>query len=212
MIRNILCDIGNVLLAFDLAPAITRLNHREDLPAAAAEAILVHHRDQMETGQSMPEDFLRTIMREFAFPGTMDEARAIFADIFTPIVPLWDVMRNLHADGLRLVLFSNISPIHADFVLGRYEIFRLFAESVFSFRTGAMKPDDGMYTEAVDALGLVPHETLYIDDNVANIETGKRFDFHCHVYDMARHDALAAVLAALRVGRYGAQPMGTRPA
>lgn len=200
MIRNILCDIGNVLLAFDLPPAIARLNHRRDLRAAEAEAILIHHRDLMEANRIAPDDFLRVILREFAFPGTIDEARGIYADIFTPILPLWDVVRGLHAGGYRLVLFSNISPIHVDFITNRYEIFALFDEAVYSFRTGHIKPDDGMYIEAVEKLGLVPEETLYIDDNAANIETGKRFGFHTHCYDLHHHEALLATLGQLRIG------------
>lgn len=194
MIRNFLFDIGNVLLAFDLAPAVARLNHRPDLTAEQATALLVSHRDLMEAGEIPPEEFIRRIVEELAWPRAAGEATAIYADIFTPILPIWELADDLSKRGYRLVLFSNISPIHSEFVTTRYEVFSLFSEAIFSYRTGDIKPRDGMYREAMEKLGLAPGETFYIDDNPDNIMTGDRFGFHTHVYDAARHDLLLEAL------------------
>jgi glucose-1-phosphatase len=184
MIRNFLFDIGNVLLAFDLAPAVARLNHRSDMKAEEATVRLVSHRDLMEAGEIPPEEFIRRIIADLAWPGNPGEAAAIYADIFTPIAKR----------GFRLVLFSNISPIHSEFVATRYEVFSLFPEAIFSYKTGDIKPRDGMYREAVEKLGMLPKETFYIDDNPDNIATGSRFGFHTHVYDATRHDLLLEAL------------------
>lgn len=194
MIRNFLFDIGNVLLAFDLAPALARLNHREDLTPEHATQLLIGHRDQMEAGKIPPEEFMARVTAELGWPGTPEEAAAIYADIFTPILPNWELADTLSKRGFRLVLFSNISPIHSEFITTRYEVFSLFPEAIFSYRTGDIKPRDGMYREAVEKLGLAPAETFYIDDNPDNVETGRRFGFQTHVYDAARHDALLAAL------------------
>jgi putative hydrolase of the HAD superfamily len=194
MIRNFLFDIGNVLLAFDLAPAVARLNHRSDLTAEQATALLISHRDLMEAGEIPPEEFISRLTGDFAWPGNPGEATAIYADIFTPILPNWELADSLSKRGFRLVLFSNISPIHSEFISTRYEVFSLFPEAIFSYRTGDIKPRDGMYREAVEKLGMVPEETFYIDDNPDNIATGSRFGFQTHVYDAARHDSLLEAL------------------
>ena len=194
MIRNFLFDIGNVLLAFDLAPAVARLNHRSDLTTEQATELLISHRDLMEAGEIPPEEFIRRITADLAWPGNPGEATAIYADIFTPILPNWELADSLAKRGFRLVLFSNISPIHSEFVATRYEVFSLFPEAIFSYRTGDIKPRDGMYREAVEKLGMAPEETFYIDDNPDNIATGSRFGFHTHVYESARHDLLLEAL------------------
>lgn len=194
MIRNFLFDIGNVLLAFDLAPAVARLNHRPDLPPDQATALLIAHRDLMEAGEITPEEFIRRIVADLAWPGNPGEAAAIYADIFTPILPNWELADSLSKRRFRLVLFSNISPIHSEFITTRYEVFSLFPEAIFSYNTGDIKPRDGMYREAVEKLGMAPGETFYIDDNPDNIATGNRFGFHTHVYDAARHDSLLEAL------------------
>lgn len=199
MIRNFLFDIGNVLLAFDLEPAVAKLNHRPEWTTAMAIERLVAHRDLMEAGEIPPEEFLDRITRELGWPGTAGEAAAIYADIFTPNLPMWELADDLAKRGYRLVLFSNISPIHSEFITTRYEVFPLFGEAIFSYNTGDIKPRDGMYLEAVEKLGLVPAETFYIDDNPDNIATGRRFGFPVHQYDLRHHDALLADLVAAGV-------------
>jgi glucose-1-phosphatase len=202
MIRNFLFDIGNVLLKFDLGPALAKLNHREDLSPAEALTRVIHQRDLMEAGALAPDDFVAFLKEELAYPGTLDEARAIYADIFTPNYPVWEVAENLAADGYRLVLFSNISPIHADFIKARYPVFAHFPEAIFSYKTGDIKPRDGMYAEAVEKLGMLPAETFYLDDNAANIATGDRFGFVTHVYDFDDHPSLLHALARAEVAGF----------
>ncbi len=202
MIRNFLFDIGNVLLKFDLGPALAKLNHRDELSPSEALARVVHQRDLMEAGELAADDFVAFLKAELAYPGTLEETRAIYADIFTPNHPVWDVAEKLAADGYRLVLFSNISPIHADFIKARYPVFAHFPEAIFSYTTGDIKPRDGMYAEAVEKLGMLPAETFYLDDNPDNIATGDRFGFVTHVYDFNDHPALLRDLARADVAGF----------
>jgi HAD superfamily hydrolase (TIGR01509 family) len=195
-VQAVLCDIGNVLVTFDLEPALARINHRPELPPGDAMARLVHHRDLMEIGKLQPAGFLAALRAEFAFPGSDAELQAIYEDIFAPNPPLWDLVRGWRARGLRLVLFSNISPIHAEFLARRYPVFAEFDEAIFSFRTGDLKPGDGMFDEAVGRLHLDPATTFYIDDNPANCQTGRRHGFITHEYDHRHHAALLADLHA----------------
>ena len=106
MIRNILCDIGNVILFFDLDPALRRLARRPGLSEQEALTRLVHHRDLMEIGRTSPPEFLNALRVDLGFPGTTAEARAIFADIFTLNEPMAASIEQWKAAGLRLVLFS----------------------------------------------------------------------------------------------------------
>ena len=199
MIRNILCDIGNVILFFDLGPALRRLNQRPGLAEADALARLVHHRDLVELGRTTPAEFLDAVRSELGFPGTAAEACALYEDIFTLNEAMAGLIAGWKRSGLRLILFSNISPIHADFIERRFPVFGQFDEAIFSFRTGDLKPHDGMYREAVDTPGLEPAATFYLDDSPANCATGRRFGFVTHEYSGLRHAALLAELAAAGV-------------
>ena len=77
---------------------------------------------------------------------------------------MWQRVRQLTADGHRLILFSNINAIHAPWIYDEFPEFPLFDGAVFSFETGFVKPQPEIYQYAIDDHGLVPAETLYIDD------------------------------------------------
>lgn len=54
------------------------------------------------------------------------------------------------------------------------EIITLFDEIVISSEVGVAKPQTEIYTIMLDTLQTTPEQTLYIDDNVTFVETGKR--------------------------------------
>jgi len=190
MIKNILCDIGNVLLLFDFQHAVRALNHRKDIGPEMAEDIIIRHRDPMEIGETTAEQFLDDIIRDLDFTGTREEARALYADIFTPNAPMWARIRRWREEGRHLVLFSNISPIHAEHIDERYPDFSLFHEAIYSFRSRDLKPGPGMYRDAIRDHHLLPTETFYLDDRPENIAAGRAFGFHSHLYD-AQYDPAA---------------------
>ena len=59
-----------------------------------------------------------------------------------------------------------------------------------------MKPASGMYEQAVATFDLDPAQTFYVDDLIANIETGRRLGFVSHHYDPQNHNALHQELNA----------------
>ena len=194
MIRNFLFDIGNVLLKFDFVPMVRKLNHRAELAFDDVMAMVLRHRDLAESGRITSSQFLDQLCADLGFPGEPEAAAAIYADIFTENPPMFELARDMRGRGMRLALFSNISPIHADFIVERFPGMGLFTEAVFSFRTGDIKPNEPMYREAVERLGMAPEETFYIDDRPENIETGERLGFVTHLYDWRKHDELLEAL------------------
>jgi putative hydrolase of the HAD superfamily len=112
---------------------------------------------------------------------------------------MWKNVRQLAADGHRLILFSNTNAIHCPWVFEAYPEFSLFSGAVLSFETGFIKPEPPIYQHAIDAHGLVPAETLYIDDLPQNIATGREFGFQCHTYDLRDHASFEKWLSTFPV-------------
>ena len=65
-----------------------------------------------------------------------------------------------------------------------------FPEAVLSYQTGFVKPEPEIYHHAIREHGLVPEETLYIDDLPQNIATGRDLGFRTWQYDMKDHAVL----------------------
>jgi putative hydrolase of the HAD superfamily len=186
---SFLFDIGNVLLHVDFETSLRRLfpNPPPDLPLRFAR--LLKHKDELETGRTSPEAFLDKAVEILGFSGSREEFLTAWLDVFAPNEPMWRTVEELSGAGHRLILFSNTNALHMDDALKRYEpVFSHFPEAVFSHEVGSMKPDEPIYRHAIEALGLVPEQTIYIDDLAENIESGRRFGFRVWRYDPARHE------------------------
>ena len=187
---TILFDIGNVLLRFDYKEALHALIPAELGDAAERLRLLDVKRDDLESGRIDAASFTAWALETLGSRASAAEFIDAWRSIFTPIPETWQLAEKWAADGHRLILFSNINPIHHPWIYEAYPVFAHFHGAVMSHEIGCMKPLDGFYQTAIEAYQLVPEETFYIDDLPANIEAGRRYGFHCHQYDHQDHAAL----------------------
>jgi len=75
-----------------------------------------------------------------------------------------------------IYLYSNTNQIHHDVFIAEFEnqvanypFVSLFKKPYYSHEMGMRKPDPASFTYIVEKEGLVPAETLFIDDNEPNI-------------------------------------------
>ena len=191
-----LFDIGRVLLDFDFERSLARLLPPGIPDASARMAKLLEHKDEFEAGEMPPDAYIPWALGVLGSPATAAEFRTAWRQIFTPILPMWDCVRRLSADGHRLILFSNTNAIHCPWVFETYPVLGLFDAAVLSYEVGCVKPARAIYQHAVDTHALVADSTLYIDDLPQNIATGRQFGFHCWQYDLNDHPAFDRWLAS----------------
>lgn len=80
-----------------------------------------------------------------------------------PVADALEILEWLKAREVRVGLVSNCSPdiVH---VWGKSAFAKYFGYCAFSCRVGVIKPEPEIYCSALDALSLLPNETLYIGD------------------------------------------------
>ncbi len=194
MIRTFLFDIGNVLVRFDFSKAVRALAALSDVSdesevLARIETVKIAYED----GQLPRTDFIREIISILKYRGTETELVAAWQDIFTANEPMHDLVRKLRAN-FPLYLLSNTSDIHVEGLFRDFDIFRNFTGATYSYVVRASKPHPPIYQIATLEHGLVPAETLFIDDLAANIATAKELGFQTHHYHPDRHHELLATL------------------
>ena len=93
----------------------------------------------------------------------------------------------------RIFLMSNSNVIHYDLYVrdlqlrfGYNEFDELFDKSYFSFAEHLEKPDPRFFELILDHEGLLPEETLFIDDTEANIEVAKSLGIN--TYHISREE------------------------
>lgn len=185
-----LFDIGNVLLRFDYKESLFALIPPHLGDAQERLRLLDEKRDDLESGRISAEEFTQWSLATLESNASPEEFVTAWRSIFTPIAGTWELAEKLAAAGHRLILFSNINPIHSPWIYEAYPIFSHFHGAVMSFEIGVMKPHADFYERAIELYQLIPADTAYIDDLPANIAAGQAYGFHCHTYDHQRHDKL----------------------
>ena len=192
-----LFDIGNVLLAFDFLPALNSLKGPNAHPDAIEKIIAL--KDDFESGETSLDEYIKILRILLDFHGTDEEIFVAWNSIFTEIPHTFQLASLLKSRGHRLILFSNINPIHAPYCLEKHQLLEKFHHAVFSYEIGAIKPHDAFFTRAFEKYQIDPNDTIYIDDLPDNIAAGKRHGLLSFCYDYHRHDKLIDWLENLNI-------------
>lgn len=183
-----LFDIGNVLLAFDFLPALNSLKGNNPDPKAIEK--IISAKDGFESGEIPLAEYTALLREYLDFQGSDTEIYSAWNSVFTPIPDTFKLAQNLKENGHRLILFSNINPIHAPHCLQEYQLLDRFDHAVFSYEIGAIKPDNAFFLRAFEKFQIIPNETIYIDDLPANIAAGNRHGLKSFCYDYNKHNDL----------------------
>jgi glucose-1-phosphatase len=193
---DFLFDIGRVLLDFDFESSLSTLLPPETPDAQERLKVLLDKKDEFESGAIPMQEYIDWALEALGSPATHEEFIGAWRRIFTPNLPMWQTVERLAQHHHRMILFSNINPIHAPWIFDTYPIFQHFQGAVLSFETGSIKPHESIYRHAEEKYGLIPSQTIYIDDLPANIRTGQRLGFRSWQYDLNDHAAFERWLEA----------------
>jgi FMN phosphatase YigB (HAD superfamily) len=168
MIRNVIFDIGGVLLRLRYQTFIEYLAgagiDMTNLPRWLEQVDLAAH----ERGEITGEELLGRIAAMARRPLDADELRERWLDMFDRAHEMFDLAAGLKAD-YRVFLLSNIGDLHWRHLNARYGFDDLTHGVVASFRVGAIKPSAAIYRETERRFGLEPSATVFIDDLPPNV-------------------------------------------
>ena len=193
MIRNILFDLGNVLIDIDVRRTLrayqallgveeergrgvgTTVITAGDLIGAGESEIVAKY----QVGAISTEEFVDAVLPACK-PGTtrQDVIDAWMAMLIGIPEARRQKLAELHEQGYKLYVLSNINELHAEWT--REQLQGIPFEAVFfSNEIRMAKPDMRCYEHVIRKTGIKPEETLYIDDLPANIEAGQGMGFQC---------------------------------
>lgn len=184
MIRTFLFDMGNVLTRFSHGTMCQQIGQLCDLSGEATHELLIDSGLQweFERGRITEVEFRDQLSDLVGRPLDLDELRRASSDIFDPILEMRPVIQSLKLQGYRLVLLSNTTVSHFDWIKGRYDFLIPFDHCIVSFEAGAMKPDPPIYEAALQAIHCDPHEAFYTDDIPEYVVKGREYGFQAEVF------------------------------
>ncbi len=179
VIKAVIFDLGNVLIAVDEMRALDRMAARSGKTRSDLESyvMLTPFTNQLALGQLSPQQFYEIVRRDTGFKGDFAEFARIWSDVFTPIEPMIALAHRLKGRVTRLIL-SNTNAIHMDYVLGKFPIVREVEGLMLSYEVGLLKPDPRIYELTVQRFKLLAECAVFIDDIPTNVEAARAAGLH----------------------------------
>lgn len=184
MIRTFLFDMGNVLVHFSHEQMCRQLGDLCHRSADEIENLLFRTglQVQLERGVISEGEFQFQFEEAVGQRIDLDELLHAASDIFELNAPILPVLDELKRRGHRLVLLSNTSITHFEFIQRRFDVLNRFDDFVTSFEVGAVKPEPAIYETALKTIGCPPHECFYTDDIDEYVEEARKYGIQAEVF------------------------------
>lgn len=172
MIRNILFDMGNVLIRFDRKLFLDRLDvSEEDKTTLLREVFANVEWAQMDRGSKTEKTALQGMCRRL--PERLHAAAEILTchwdEPLVPIAGMYELVEELKEKGYGVYLLSNASIRQHEY-WPRIPVSKFFDGKLISADVHAVKPQPEIYKLCLEKFDLVAEECFFIDDVNANIE------------------------------------------
>lgn len=176
MVKNIIFDIGNVLIKFD--PLAYLVQEYEDF-----ETVMILYREVFQSEEWALLD-----------EGLLDEDEAVrrvsdripeHGEIVEKLIKTWEYfliddikpsiyfLKLFKEKGYKLYALSNYPQRGFLYTEENYDFFKLFDGKVISYEVKKLKPDFGIYNSLLEKYSLRPEECIFIDDSYPNIEAAR---------------------------------------
>ncbi len=202
MIKNIIFDLGGVVLNIDYDKTSAEfqklgVKNFDELYSQAKQNSLF---DKLEKGLISEEDFRDSIRRLAGFYiSDQDIDRAWNAMLLDLPAARIEILKNA-ALHYRTFLLSNTNSIHLrDYTMnlkkehGIDSLSQLFEREFFSHEIHLRKPDVEAFKHVIDITGVIPADTLFIDDSPQHLRGARKTGLKTLFMDTAAGMTLSSV-------------------
>jgi epoxide hydrolase-like predicted phosphatase len=175
MIKNIVFDLGNVLISFRPSEYFDKKGYPENIKSKILNDIFASKEWQMlDSGEINTSEAINSIALKSSL--NKEEIAHIFnlrTDVIFPIDQNVILLPELKKQGFRLYYLSNFPIDIFEEVKTGYYFFRYFDGGLISAEAKSSKPDRRIYEILLERYKIIPDDTLYIDDIEINVKTAE---------------------------------------
>jgi putative hydrolase of the HAD superfamily len=179
VIKNIIFDIGNVLLQWQPEGVVARFFPEQQTQALTQALFRSQHWRNLNLGKLTETELIHLYHRELGID--IDLLCQLMQEIKESLLPVGhslELLKNLYEAGYSLFsLTDNVHEIMAYLKL-KYNFWSLFKGVVVSAEVGYLKPMKEIYQKLIDLYDIDPQESVFIDDVRANVEGAKSVGLH----------------------------------
>jgi putative hydrolase of the HAD superfamily len=179
LIKNIIFDLGNVLINFKPIEYVNSKIHDKEKAKKIYEEIFTGKEwPMLDRGVITEEEAINIICNR-----NMEDSELIrmvmdnWYQLLTPIEGTVEILKEISNKGYKTYVLSNYQLLAYENVTERYDFFNYFDGDVISYKEKLMKPEKDIYNKLIERYNVDPKESVFIDDTVENVEGAKLLGF-----------------------------------
>lgn len=168
MIKNIIFDLGGVLLDFNPNEYIEKMGYSAK-QAKIYEHIIWESKEWhfLDIGLMTYKEAIASLCK--SNPSCAEDLRYLLENrtnlyILKQNEEMFEYIKQLKTLGFKIYFLSNVINDDLEYNSKHYEIFNLIDGGIYSCLCGYVKPDDEIYQELLTVYNLNPKECVFIDD------------------------------------------------
>ena len=175
MIRNVIFDVGKVLIGWDPALSMEMIGFSGEEKQIVMKALFTDKKIWNEEDRGLKSceemsDFLVSFDPEHE-----DLIRRFYADATISVTPMdysRDWITALRSAGYKVYVLSNFGEgaFHKAVGYGAINFTDLLDGAIWSYQIHHVKPEPEIYRALIEKYDLIPEECVFIDDVAANID------------------------------------------
>jgi putative hydrolase of the HAD superfamily len=176
-IRAVILDYGEVLCHPPTPEAIDRMARIFQMESPRFFPAYLQSRVPYDKGDLLPSEY----WQKFAEQAGVKIDAATIENLRRWDLELWSTLNNemifwlqeIHSAGYKTAILSNMPTEMADHMRKNFAWLAYFDHQIFSGEVRSIKPEPEIYRHTMDALGVRPSETLFVDDREINLEQAR---------------------------------------
>jgi epoxide hydrolase-like predicted phosphatase len=177
MIKNIIFDLGNVLISFKPSEYLIKCKYPETIRNTILSDIFSSEEWlSLDKGEITTQEAIHSIEKKSSL--TKDEIAHIFnlrTEMMFPLDPNVKLLPELRKRGFRLYYLSNFPLDIFDEIKSGYYFFKHFDGGLISAEVKYSKPEREFYEILMEKYSIKPEECLFIDDIEINVKAAESY-------------------------------------
>jgi HAD superfamily hydrolase (TIGR01509 family) len=177
-INALVFDLGGVILEDHFAIAAEKIAALYNLDTQQLiKTFKKHDSDIYHSGKASYEMRWQVVLKELDRQDIdIATLTKIHESIFQPVPKMVELIYEL-ANEFPLYILSNQVASILPKLVKKYDFFKVFKYSVFSYQVGLAKPHPEIYQYFIDHTNIKPPEAIFIDNQQDNIDTAQQLGF-----------------------------------
>ena len=186
MIKNVIFDLGKVLINNDPSEYLNKYGYDEEKYQALLDAIWTDSLwgDMDVAKYESFKDIIEIYVEKHK--ELEPELRRFFAEDWMELYVAYDdtvkFYNEVYEQGYDIYLLTNFSKDGYEYISNKFDFFKKAKGAVVSSHLKIAKPDIRIYQYLLETYNLNPDECIFNDDSVANINAANELGIHGIVY------------------------------